>query len=47
MITIRTRIAVKINVNNKIAVEIKNEEDRIPAEQLPVTELLTGSGVER
>ena len=41
MTTISTRIAVNINMNNKIAIEIKNKKDRIPAEQLPATELLT------
>ena len=36
-----TTIAVKINVNSKIAVETKREDTRIPGEQLPAAELLT------
>ena len=36
-----TTIAVKINMNNKIAVEIKREDTRISAEQLPAAEILT------
>ena len=37
-----TTIAVKINVNSKIAVETKREETRIPGEQL--TEAVEESG---
>ena len=36
-----TTIAMKINVNNKIAVEIKREETKISAGQLPAAEPLT------
>ena len=36
-----TTVAVKINVNNKIAVETTREGTRIPTEQLPAVELLT------